>query len=309
MLEEKVSMKVTHALALLSLPLALASAAHAQTWVSNTGNDAGACTLAAPCKTFQRAVAETPVYGSIHVLNAGDYGPVVLSSPMEIDGGGLAAITMNGPSSSAAIAVNIGFGVAQIRNLSIHGLSGANQGIHFQGSGGIDIDHVQVTGIAGNCIWIATAGGSVDAVIRDTTVENCSQSGIYVMGGSPSWPTTAKIINTHVRFANGGITASSVTAVSAFSSTFSSPGQPTASTGSTGISIDAGNLLLDDCQVSGYGYGINSYAGNGQVSRSSFIDNWVAVSTSQGGTLVSNQNNAFLGNNSIGSFTSKVALQ
>jgi hypothetical protein len=300
-------MKVTHALALVSLPLALASTAHAQTWVSNTGNDINACTMAAPCKTFGIAALNTPEYGIIHVLNAGDYGPVIINYPLEIDGGGLASITVSGSNSNPAILVNTGGGVVQIRNLAIHGLSGAKQGIHSQGYGGVDIDNVQVTGFAGDCIGTVSSG-PLDLVIKDSTIENCSQNGINILGAT-SYPTSAKIINTHVRFANGGINASNQVAVSVFHSTFSSPGPPTVSTGTLGVTIDAGNILLDDCEVSGYGLGVSAYAGNAQVSRSSFVDNWVAVATASGGTVVSKQNNSFIGNNSIGTFTSKVALQ
>jgi hypothetical protein len=108
--------------------------------------------MASPCRTFKRAVAVTPSFGNIHVLNAGDYGPVVINSPLEIDGGGMGSITVSG--STTAIMVNLSTGVAQIRNLAVHGYSGASVGIALTGSGAIDIDNVQVTGIAGNCIQI-----------------------------------------------------------------------------------------------------------------------------------------------------------
>jgi len=300
-------MKSTKMFLLLSCMFALALVADAQTWVSNVGSDSNACTEAAPCKTFQRAVSVTPLYGQVRVLNAGDYGPVVLNQSIQIDGGGLASITVSGSGASAAILVNTSGGVVQIHNLSVHGYAGATQGIHAQGYGGLDIDNVQVTGIAGNCIS-ASSLGPVDLVIKDTTIENCSTNGISLLGEA-SYTTSAKIINTHVRFANGGLSASYVTAVSAFNSTFSSPGPPTASTGTVGVEVDEGSLILDNCEVSGFGDGVVAYGGNGQVSRSTFIDNWVAVLATQGGTLVTNENNSFIANNSIGTFTSKVALQ
>lgn len=305
-MKEILLMKRTTLFVLLFGTLAWSGAAQAQIWVSNAGNDSNGCTLTAPCKTFQRAVTVAPSYGIVHVLTAGDYGQVSVSKPLEIDGGGLATITIYG-SSNSAITVNPSGGVVQIRNLAIHGYAGAIQGIAAQGSGGVDIDNVQVTGISGNCISAAPTG-NMDIVIKDTSVENCSQNGLYIQGMTGA-ATSVKLVNTHVRYANGGMVAAVGVTVSAFHSTFSSPGAPSASTGSIGVEVEGGSLVLDDCEVSGWGTGVDAYGGNAQVSRSSFIDNWVAVSASGGGTLVTNGNNSFLANNSIGTFTSKVALQ
>src|SRR5262249_34736332 len=47
-----------------------------KTWVSAAGNDGNACTLAAPCLTFQRALTQTTAGGEIGVLGPGSYGPL-----------------------------------------------------------------------------------------------------------------------------------------------------------------------------------------------------------------------------------------
>lgn len=288
----------------------LTSAAHAQLWVSTTGSDANPCTLASPCRTFQQAAYLVPQYGIIHVLNAGDYGPININYPLEIDGGGLASISVSGSGSAPAIQVKT-TGLVRLRNISIHGYSGAPEGIQMGGYGAIDIDNVQVTGFAGNCIAIRAGFGPIDVVIKDSTIENCSSNGISIEGGAPSYNATVKVINTHVRFANGGLNVGYVTAVSAYDSTFSSPGPPTASTGTVGVFMEEGLLLLDNCEVSGFGVGVESYYLDAtvQVSRSTLIDNWVAVSAPSGGVVVTNANNSFAANHAMGTFTSTVALQ
>jgi hypothetical protein len=260
--------------------------------------------MTAPCKTFQQAVNLTPTWGQVGVLNAGDYGPITINKAIRIDGAGLASSTAT---SGTAIMVDTPAGSAvQLHNLSLHG-NGAKIGIQSQGAGALDIDNVQVTGFHSNCIQVTVILGPVDVVIKDTTVENCSSSGIY-LSADASYPSSAKIINSHVRFANFGLSVSSgVMNVSVFNSTFSSPGPPSASSG-TGVSVSLENsILLDNCQVTGFGVGIFS-EGQIQVSRSSFADNWSALVES-GGTIISNGNNSFLGNNSNGAFTSTVALK
>ncbi len=77
-----------------ALPIAavcgwLAQAAPAQatslaTYVAATGTDSGACTAAAPCRTFQFAHGQTTAGGIIHVLTPGSYGPVNITKSITI---------------------------------------------------------------------------------------------------------------------------------------------------------------------------------------------------------------------------------
>lgn len=290
-------MKNTRISIMLSCAMALTTAAFSQTWVSNAGSDSNPCTLAAPCRTFQRAVNVTPAWGQVGVLNAGDYGSVTITQAIRIDGGGLVS---NVTTSGSSITVNTPAGnVVQLRNLSLHG-NGATNGIYAPttSSGPLDIDHVQVTGFGGNCI---TLDAGSDVVIKDSTVENCSGSGILV------GTTTGKIINTHVRFANTGLSINGGN-FSAFNSTFSSPGNP--SPGTVGISVVNSNVFLDNCQIIGFYSGIYNFSSNTQVNRSSFFNNTTALANVfDDGAIFSNGNNSFFDNAVNGSFTATVALQ
>jgi hypothetical protein len=298
-------MKNIKIFAQLLLAITSAATAYSQTWVSNTGNDANPCTMTAPCRTFQQAVNLTSTWGQVGVLNAGDYGPMSITKSIRIEGSGLASSTAT---SGNAIFVNTPAGsVVQLHGLNLHG-NGAQVAIQSQGAGSLDIDNVQITGFHSNCIQVVVVVGPVNVVIKDTTIENCSGAGIY-LSPDASYPSTAKIVNSHVRYANGGLSvATGAISIAAYDSTFSSPGQPNASS-PAGISVSSENsVLLDNCEVSDFGVGIFS-EGQIQVSRSSLVNNWTALIASEGGTIVSNGNNSFLGNNSNGSFTSTVALK
>src|SRR5437870_12695722 len=51
-----------------------AQALNARSWVSRAGSDASACTIGAPCLTFNGALAKTNAGGLINCLDAGDFG-------------------------------------------------------------------------------------------------------------------------------------------------------------------------------------------------------------------------------------------
>jgi hypothetical protein len=299
--------------ALLSCAMALTTAAYSQTWVSNSGTDAGTCPITAPCRTFAYAVTQTPAWGQLSVLNAGDYGSVTITQAIRIDGGGFA--TNVATAGNNGITVNTPAGsVVQLHNLSIHGATGGDTGIVFCGSGGLDIDNVQITGFAYGIIDADSLRIAVsNMVINNTTIENIAYTGIYIAGTAPIDQVSAKIVNTHVRFSNNGLFASYST-VSTYNSTFSSPGGAPWGPQEIGINAVGASVLLDGGQVTGYYYGIESSNGaNVQVSRMSFIANYVPLYPNAGGaaaSIVSNGNNSFFGNGSqSANFTQTVGLQ
>jgi hypothetical protein len=276
--------------------MALTTASYSQTWVSNTGTDAGACAITAPCKTFAYAVTQTPTWGQLSVLNAGDYGPVTITKPMRLDGGGFATNVINS-SQGNGITVNTSGGVVQLHNLSLHSNFGGGTGIHFTGFGGLDIDNVQLTGF-----WIgiyALSGSSVQNItIKDTTIENISDAGINIQGASSANLDAAVVINTHVRYANYGLIAQNAT-VSILNSTFTSPiaGPPPGTFYSDGIVSYDTNLYMDNCQINGYLEGIYANGGITQVNRSSLLNNKYAVVASP--NVLSNGSNTSFDNSML----------
>ena len=284
-------MKNAAILALLSCAMALTTAAYSQTWVSNSGSDSNPCTMAAPCRTFAYAVAQTPAWGQLGVLNAGDYGPVTITQAIRIDGGGFASNFVTG---SLGIEVNTPSGsVVQLHNLSLHGANGSETGIEFNGVGGLDIDNVQLTGFG---IGIdVTSTSSQNLVVKDTTIENIAYYGICIGGPSATNLASAEIINTHVRFANTGIYAT-YAAISVLNSTFVSPNAGS-TPGSYGVGIETfnSNIYLDNSQINGYRLGV--YAGGTgmiQINRSSFLNNLAAVETAA--SVITNGSNTSFNN-------------
>ncbi|HET9616466.1 MAG TPA: hypothetical protein VFP74_04780 [Pseudolabrys sp.] len=81
----RVSIAAACAVALAALATAgPALAVTPQTWVSAAGSDSNSCTRDRPCRTFNRAQAETARHGTINVLDSADYGPLSISFSMNI---------------------------------------------------------------------------------------------------------------------------------------------------------------------------------------------------------------------------------
>jgi hypothetical protein len=92
---------VAGALLACGLSAAPAQAGPNRTWVSGMGTDSGACTRAAPCKTFASALTQTAAGGEIDVLDPASYGMVTITKAISIvnDGVGAAASRRPGRSS------------------------------------------------------------------------------------------------------------------------------------------------------------------------------------------------------------------
>jgi hypothetical protein len=155
-----------------------AAPAHAagatRTWVSGVGNDADPCSRTAPCKTFAGALAKTAAGGEISVMDSGAFGQVTIAQ----------AVTINGEGNLASILVPGGTGInvvagpndrVIIRNLSINGAGGGNNGI-LVSSGNVTVDKCLIygftTGFFGGIGINIAANSLVHVDVRDTAITN-----------------------------------------------------------------------------------------------------------------------------------------
>lgn len=137
------------ALALASIAFVLsilistsAMATTQRTFVASTGNDAGPCSLVAPCRSFETAVAQVNPGGEVIVLDSAGYGAIHISKSMTIaaPAGVYAGITP--PSGDTAVTIIAGASdVVTLRGLTLHGLSGTGSwGVVAVGVGTLQID-------------------------------------------------------------------------------------------------------------------------------------------------------------------------
>ncbi|MGH9873453.1 MAG: right-handed parallel beta-helix repeat-containing protein [Pyrinomonadaceae bacterium] len=170
----------------------IAASAHAQpkqTWVSATGVDENPdpelfnCPRIAPCKTFAGAIAHTAAGGEISVLDAGDFGSVVITKSITINGGSmLAGIFAEGTN---AVIVNVvpgdpaDPGVVILRGLSINGGGTGLNGIRYLAGAKLIVEHCSIYGFTQNGIFVSPLAAPGDLVVSNTTL-----TGVAVGTGS-----------------------------------------------------------------------------------------------------------------------------
>jgi hypothetical protein len=218
--------------AALAMLLAAAPAEAAQrTFVSGTGANAGTCTRAAPCLTFAFAHGQTDPGGEINCVDAGNFGPVVITKSITID----CADTLGGIN----VAVNGAIGITgadiivRLRNLTLNGQGTASVGIDFLGGAALFVDNCTIAnfngGIASEGVgirFLPPSGVTSELYVLDSIVSSNGRAadggGIVVQPIGTTTPigsgsARATIENTRVErntygiFANGTTTTGTVT--------------------------------------------------------------------------------------------------
>src|SRR6185369_1612428 len=94
-----------------------------RTFVASNGNDANPCSIAAPCRSFDAAIAKTSSGGEVIVLDSAGYGFVVITQPVSIIAppGVYAGVSVF---SGTGIVVNPVLGKVTLRGLTINSLGG-----------------------------------------------------------------------------------------------------------------------------------------------------------------------------------------
>jgi hypothetical protein len=141
-----------------------------RTFVSGTGNDANRCSLAAPCRSFAGAIAQTSPGGEVAVLDTAGYGAVAITKAVSIvnQEGVEAGITVT---SGDGITINAGAAdVVNLRGLTLVGTGGAN-GITFNSGAALNIQNCGIRGFGSSGLNLAPT------VPADINVSNTIASG------------------------------------------------------------------------------------------------------------------------------------
>src|SRR5215472_4199211 len=146
-----------------------------RTFVSGTGNDANPCSLAAPCRSFAGALAQTSPGGEIAVLDTAGYGAVTITKAVSIvnEEGVEAGITVT---SGDGITITAGGSdVVNLRGLTLVGVGGAN-GITFNSGGNLNIQNCVIRGFGNIGLNL------VPTTTADINVSNTIASGNASLG-------------------------------------------------------------------------------------------------------------------------------
>jgi hypothetical protein len=289
-----------------ALPAAPAHAQSTRTFVSPAGSDSNSCVLAAPCRTFQVALAHTNSGGEIAVLGTAGYnGGATLTIDKSISivnpGGFEAGIVV--PSGGTGIVINAGPNdVVSLRGLTIEGAGAGNAGILFSSGGTLSIIGCVVRNLSSDGI-IITPSTSSNFTISDTIVSNA-----FLNEGIRIWPTGSAVVagtiskvqvnktNTAIWVRGNDTTGASLRVMivdSIVSNSFSVGVLSQSASGAAPTSV-----LLRNSVVSGSNFGVDA-EGIGAVARighSAVTGNNTGLTAINGGILYSYGDNEIDGN-------------
>ena len=304
-----------------------ALAAAQRTFVASTGNDASACTLTSPCRSFAAAIAQTLSGGEVIVLDSAGYGPVVVNQPVSIIAppGVYAGVSVF---SGAGIAINAGAGAkVTLRGLTINALGGV-QGVQFTSGDALYIDNVIVSGFATGLAVSTSATASVfvaDSSFRDNTTgaSFTASAGTLSVGIERALfernATGATFADRTIGAVRGSSFVSGTTGVTIAAAAGGSKVEVRDSTlsGNSGTALAVGPaasatlasvvgslLSANGVGIDAQGAGNSAYASDCTITR-----NTTGLAASSGATIISAIDNRLANNTTDGAFTGTLAKQ
>jgi hypothetical protein len=279
-------------------------------YVSTTGNNANACTLAAPCRTLQVGINKTPDGGELRILDSGFYGnSATIEKSLTVTGNGNTVYLGN------PIVISKADAVVTLRGLTLDGQGTVADGVRITVAKAVHIERCTIHRFTED--GIQAAFGPVDLFITDSTVRDNRENGLVMAavknsslsidnshfdhngsftgtGGGTGIRMTvpvATISRSTVSGNNSGLVAQNGTSVSIVSTV--------ASNNLVGGGFNAGNgsrVLLESSTASGNNQGLNvSSGGFARISNSTFSRNLCCGIVNQG-TVETRQNNTIRGN-------------
>jgi hypothetical protein len=306
----KFALQIIFTVMSIALHTVSAQAQAARTFVSAQGVDTNACSVTAPCRTFQAAFAMTAAGGEINVLNSAGYGPLTITKAISIIADGVTAGVL-GPSGGTAVTINAGpSDIINLRGLDIEGEGAAAVGIQFNSGQALNVQKTTVRGFSSVGIYfIPNANASI--FVSDTLVANNATYGIYV---GPSGSAAVNGVFAHVIANQNGIASSSM-GFMIYGGSSTGPLNVTiadsvAANNYYGIGAASSSVMVRNSTISNNAIGIRAaQAATVLVGQSTLTGNGTGWQATNGGVLSSYANNNVNGNSTNGAPSGTIALQ
>jgi hypothetical protein len=176
-----------------TLSAAPAQAQATRTFVSPTGNDAAACSLTAPCRSFAAAYALTLAGGEIAVLGTAGYGTLTINKAISIVNGGGFEAGIAVPSGGTGITINaLANDSVSLRGISIDGAGVGQTGITFISGKSLTVENCVIRHVTGNGIGFFPNAASAITASNSLLADN-GNVGIFVQPSAASSSVTAII--------------------------------------------------------------------------------------------------------------------
>lgn len=260
-----------------------ADAQATRTWVSGVGDDANPCSRTAPCKTFAGAISKTAAGGEIDVLDPGAYGAVTITKSITINGtpfqAGVLASGTNG------VIVNaLATDTVILRGIDFVGVGTGLSAVNILAAKEVVLQNLRISDFTAAGVSV-TASTAVNLMMDNVTMNKCEGANGIGVSLKPAAGGLVKAILNRVRIGN---CVSGIVAVPA-----------------AGVIVDA---LVDQSDVTFATTGVLADGATATVrlSNSNIFANTTGLSTANGGSIISYNNNRLRGNTTDGAPTTTV---
>jgi len=150
-----------------------------------TGNDANACSVTAPCRSFSRAMTVVSLGGEILALDSGGFGPVSVASSVSIVAPlGVEGSITQGTAGQDAITINAPGANVVLRGLGLFGLGTGQDGIGVFAAATVSIQSCNISGFSGNGISVTVSNPAAISIIDTVASSNVSNGAYFIAGGN-----------------------------------------------------------------------------------------------------------------------------
>jgi Right handed beta helix region len=188
-----------------ALSAAPACAQARRTFVSPTGSDSNPCTITAPCRNLQAALAQTAAGGEVSILGTAGYNggtTVTITQAVSIVNEDGYEAGINVPSGGAGIVISAGASDAiSLRGLTIEGAGVGVHGIQFNTGASLTVENCVIRHLSQNGIFFIPNASS-QLWVSHSLVSDNANDGIFV---APSGSGTVSAMFNHVEANNNSV--------------------------------------------------------------------------------------------------------
>lgn len=295
--------RIACALSLIAVFAAVlgSGAAHASKilYISTTGKNSNACTLAAPCRSLQRAIRLAPAGGDIHILDSGFYGNnATIRKSLTISGHGHRVFLGN------PVTVDNADAVVALRGLTLDGLGTIPNGIRIEAAAAVRIERCTIQAFSSAGIAVAATGAHVfiiDTSSRDNRhgaeVEASPRLTVDNSHFENNRFTGMRVVSGNVAINGSTASANGESGVEVFDASVTIMSTLVAQNGLAGFLAAQGSSMTVESSIAhGNGNaGVLVSGGVARISNSTFTGNQLGI-RNLGGTLETRGNNIVRGN-------------
>jgi hypothetical protein len=281
-----------------------------RTFVSGVGDDANPCSRTAPCKTFAGAISKTDPGGEIDALDPGGFGALTITKAITIDGADTFASVLAGGTNAIVVAAGAA-DVVTLRNLSLHGITGALEGVHFLSGAALHLENCVIFNFSHRAVFFEPAAPA-KLFIKNCTFRNNADPAnggavlVQPKGNGSAVVTIDGTLMTANLFALVATDRSTVTVRNSVAAGNANAGFVASSTAGGPVQVNLECVTISDsaANVNSAGISASGAAALVRMSNVMVVNNHLGLQAANGGQIVSFGNNRIAGNTVDGAPTS-----